>query len=211
MQKKVEPLEAANIVSIFSTPVYRCNFSRAFTRAEMDFIQKQHEACRPNLGNKSTKDSYILNRKSFRSIKKELELRLQDYLDKVLCATPGICSYITQSWINYTSKGEYHHEHSHANSYISGVLYLTANKNCDQIAFIRKSYFPLVPQPQVFNDWNSEMWWMPVHTATLILFPSSLAHSVGLKKDDDLRISLSFNTFLKGKLGVDHKLTELKL
>ena len=211
MKKKVEPLEAANIVGIFSTPVYRCNFSRAFTRAEMDFIQKQQEECRPNLGNTSTKDSYILNRKIFRSIKKELELRLQDYLDKVIRAAPGVRPYITQSWINYTSKGEYHHEHNHANSFISGVLYLTANKNCDQIAFVRKLYSLLVPNPQVFNDWNSEMWWMPVHTATLILFPSSLVHTVGLKKDDDLRISLSFNTFLKGKLGAEYKLTELKL
>lgn len=211
MKKKVEPLEAANIVGIFSTPVYRCNFSRAFTRAEMDFIQKQQEECRPNLGNTSTKDSYILNRKIFRSIKKELELRLQDYLDKVIRAAPGVRPYITQSWINYTSKGEYHHEHNHANSFISGVLYLTANKNCDQIAFVRKLYSLLVPNPQVFNDWNSEMWWMPVHTATLILFPSSLVHTVGLKKDDDLRISLSFNTFLKGKLGAEYKLTELEL
>ena len=211
MKKKVETLEVANIAGIFSTPVYQCNFSRAFTRAEMDFIQKQQEECRPNIGNKSTKDSYILNRKIFRSIKKELELRLQDYLDRVVCPTPGVRSYITQSWINYTGKEEYHHQHNHANSYISGVLYLIANKNCDRIYFERQLYPFLVPQAQVFNDWNSSSWWMPVHTATLIMFPSSLTHSVRHKKDDDIRISLSFNTFIKGKLGKEDSLTELKL
>ena len=75
-----------------------------------------------------------------------------------------------------------------------------ANKNCDRIYFERQRYPFLAPRLKFFNDWNSGSWWMPVHTATLVLFPSWLTHSVGTKKDDDLRISLSFNTFLKGQV-----------
>jgi uncharacterized protein (TIGR02466 family) len=211
MKKKVETLEAANIHGIFSTPIYRCNFSRPFTHAEMDFIRKQHGECRLNIGNRSTKDNYILNKKIFRSIKKELERRLQDYLEKVICPKPGIRPYITQSWINYTGKGQYHHEHQHDNSYISGVLYLTANKNVDRIYFQRKRSTIFSPPIETFNDWNSSSWWMPIHTATLIMFPSWLVHNVGRKEDDDLRVSLSFNSFIKGTLGTAVSLTELKL
>ena len=36
---------------------------------------------------------------------------------------------ITQSWINFTKKGEYHHPHAHPNSLISGVFYVEADKD----------------------------------------------------------------------------------
>ena len=43
--------------------------------------------------------------------------------------------YITQSWLNYTNFKQYHHAHSHNNSFVSGVFYLKADKNFDFISF----------------------------------------------------------------------------
>ena len=43
------------------------------------------------------------------------------------------------------------------------------------------------------------------------MFPSSLNHGVDVKKGDNIRISLSFNTFYKGVLGSDTALTKLIL
>ena len=43
------------------------------------------------------------------------------------------------------------------------------------------------------------------------MFPSSLVHQVDLKKGNNTRISLAFNTFYKGKLGINSELTELIL
>jgi hypothetical protein len=52
---------------------------------------------------------------------------------------------------------------------------------------------------------------MPVTKGLLIMFPSRLEHLVLLKKNDNQRISLAFNTFLKGKLGENKSLNELIL
>jgi len=50
-----------------------------------------------------------------------------------------------------------------------------------------------------------------IKTGMLILFPSSLTHGVEIKKDNEERISLAFNTYFKGTLGSAKSLTELKL
>ncbi len=41
------------------------------------------------------------------------------------------------------------------------------------------------------------------------MFPSTLAHSVPRKSDDNVRISLAFNVFVKGVLGRTNDLNEL--
>ena len=43
----------------------------------------------------------------------------------------------------------------------------------------------------------------------LIIFPSSLTHSVRANQSDEERISLSFNTWAKGSLGSERELTYL--
>ena len=43
------------------------------------------------------------------------------------------------------------------------------------------------------------------------MFPSSTTHQVDLKKGNNTRISLAFNTFVKGTLGKNSGLTELKI
>ena len=60
-----------------------------------------------------------------------------------------------------------------------------------------------------FNFYNSESWWIPVKTGDLVVFPSNFAHSVANTESKNTRISLSFNTFLKGIIGDPDTLTEL--
>ena len=67
---------------------------------------------------------------------------------------------------------------------------------------------PVVKQ---WNVYNSNLWWFPVETGQLILFPSSLTHSVETKKGNNTRISLAFNTFVKGTIGNNTELTEIVL
>lgn len=52
---------------------------------------------------------------------------------------------------------------------------------------------------------------MPVKEGMIIIFPSNLKHSVDKVKEDKTRISLSFNSFVKGSLGDKENLTEVKL
>ena len=45
----------------------------------------------------------------------------------------------------------------------------------------------------------------------MLFFPSCIDHSVATNPNDDERISLAFNTFLRGDLGVEERLNRLKL
>ena len=64
---------------------------------------------------------------------------MQDYFNKVLCAK-NVKPYITQSWLNYTRANQFHHRHEHPNSFVSGVLYINADKATDRINFYNKRH-----------------------------------------------------------------------
>ena len=52
---------------------------------------------------------------------------------------------------------------------------------------------------------------MEVKSSELVLFPSTLKHSVPVNKDENDSISLSFNTFSKGVFGDENKLNYLNV
>lgn len=206
-------MKEANIVGIFPTPVYWCKLERPFSLKEQKYFRDHHDGSNlvDNVGNTSSKDNYILNRRVFSSLKKELLKRIQDYFDKVLCAK-DVKPWITQSWLNYTRVNQFHHRHEHPNSFVSGVLYINADKANDTIKFHKKDYRQLkVGEVTSYNLYNSESWWFSVETYDLVLFPSYLTHAVEQKVGNNTRISLAFNVFVKGKLGFPTELTELKL
>tara|TARA_R110001599_G_scaffold280751_1_gene481982 strand:- start:213 stop:830 length:618 start_codon:yes stop_codon:yes gene_type:complete len=200
------------IDNLFPTPIYRSDINRKFTKQELQFVNEQKKHCSKNVGNINTQDNYILNKKEFKNIKKFLDTACQDYLEKIISPKNNVKLYITQSWLNYTEENQYHHTHAHPNSIISGVLYFDCDKKNDKIKFTNpKMYQQLKPEIKNFNLWNSETWWFPLENGQLIMFPSSTVHQVETKKGTNTRISLAFNTFYKGILGLNSDLTELIL
>ena len=202
------------IHSLFPIPIYTISMERGFTKQELQFVNEQKKHCFKNEGNNNSKDSYILNRKEFKNIKKFLNKYIKNYLDTIICPENKVELYITQSWLNYTEANQYHHKHEHPNSVVSGVLYIDADEINDQILFTSNRGYQLM-SPKInkkkFNLWNSETWWFPVKTGNLFMFPSSTTHQVQTKQGNNTRISLAFNTFYKGTLGTDRTLTELIL
>ena len=201
----------ANINSIFPTPIYISKLNREFTNKELSFIDKTKNDCGKNEGNITSNNNYILNNKEFKNLKEELDLRVQDYFQKVISPTDAITPYITQSWLNYTETNQYHHKHAHPNSLVSGVFYINCDDKFDKIKFFNDKYKTIKPEIKDWNIWNSESWWFSVKTGDVILFPSSLTHMVETKEGTNTRISLAFNTFIKGKIGNNKNLTELIL
>jgi len=202
----------SNVENLFPTPIYISDINRKFTKQELQFVDNQKNKCNKNTGNINTKDNYILNRKEFKNIRKVLEEHCQNYLDTIICPKNNIELYITQSWLNYTEKNQYHHTHAHPNSVVSGVLYFNSDKENDKILFSsNKGYQQIKPEIKNFNLWNSETWFFPVGTGDLFMFPSSTIHQVETKKGNNTRISLAFNTFYKGTIGSNNNLTELIL
>jgi uncharacterized protein (TIGR02466 family) len=202
----------ADIHGIFPTPIYISKLNRELNKEEVSFIETTKETnCHKNEGNITSDNNYILNEKPFANIKKELDLKVQDYFNKVVSPANNITPYITQSWLNYTETNQYHHKHQHPNSLVSGVFYINCHEEHDKIKFFNDKYQTIKPEIKDWNIWNSETWWFSVKTRDVILFPSSLTHMVETKQGDNTRISLAFNVFIKGTFGNNKSLTELTL
>jgi uncharacterized protein (TIGR02466 family) len=201
----------ATINGIFPTPIYISKVDRKLTPLELKFVDKNKKDFYKNDGNITSKNNYILNQKPFANIKKELDLKVQDYFSKIISPVNKITPYITQSWLNYTETNQYHHKHAHPNSLVSGVFYINCHKEHDKIKFFNDNYRTIKLEVKDWNMWNSESWWFSVKTGDVILFPSSLTHMVETKQGDNTRISLAFNVFIKGTIGNNKNLTELIL
>jgi len=90
------------------------------------------------------------------------------------------------------------------------VFYVQADKTKDKIYFFKEEYKQIKIPAKEYNLFNSESWWFETGTNDLVIFPSSLTHMVE-KVVGKERISLSFNTFLKGYIGEDLELTGLHI
>jgi len=198
------------IHQLFPEPIYFSNLERKLTKGELKTIDEHKKKTKKNTGNSRTKDSYVLEHKTLNNLKKDLHTKVMDYFDKVICTDNLITPYITQSWINYTKSDQFHHKHFHSNSLVSGVFYISADKKVDSIIFYKTNADETIKlNVTKYNTFNSSSWKFPVETGDLFLFRSSLEHGVNKKKGKNMRISLSFNVFVKGTLGNKKDLTEL--
>jgi uncharacterized protein (TIGR02466 family) len=205
-------MKEPKIATIFPTPIYLSNINRVLTETEKKFVDKCKTNTYKNEGNATSLDTYVLNNVELKEIKKSLDLAVKDYCSKILSITDSVTPYITQSWLSYTETNQYHHRHSHAHSLVSGVFYIKCNKELDRIDFHKRNddvFFCL--EAKEYNIYNSSLWWLPINTGDIVLFPSSLTHGVSKVKSSDTRISLAFNVFVKGTIGDKQKNTELVL
>ena len=194
------------IENLFPTPI---GFFKYNGELDKDFLVNQPQ--RPNEGNTSSEDKYLLKHKQLSELRQFIDKSLHEYFMATYCPKNDVHLKITQSWLNWTKPGQFHHKHAHPNSLISGVYYIDARKDNDKIIFYRDGYQRLVLPPAEWNPYNSESWWYPVGTGDLILFPSSLTHMVQPVEGDETRISLAFNAFPIGFLGGEDELTALRL
>jgi uncharacterized protein (TIGR02466 family) len=202
----------ATINSIFPTPIYISKLNRDFTPLEIKFLNKKEKDTYNNEGNITSNDNYVLNEKPFLNLKNELDLKVKEYFDKIICPSNKVKPYITQSWLNYTKRNQYHHKHQHPNSLVSGVFYINADEKLDKIKFFKEHTYSTITLPtNKYNLFNSTSWWFTVKTGDIVLFPSSLTHMVETKEGDNVRTSLAFNVFVEGKIGDNKDLTELIL
>lgn len=204
----MKELNKKEVIGIFPEPILNTKID--LKKYNKSFLKYKKDSFK-NIGNISSNETYILNKKEFKNLKKELEIIVNDFTKQVLKYNK-VNFYITQSWLNFTKREEYHHLHNHPNSIFSGVLYIKAKKDIDSISFCKdenKNFLEF--NINEYNYFNATSWRLPVENGKLIIFRSTLFHHVEHKQDDEERISLAFNTFVKGNLGDEKKLTELKL
>ncbi len=194
---------------LFPTPLIFTNIEREFTKEELEFFDEQGKTTFKNDGNVTSLDNYLMKHDAMSTIKQELTESLQMFLDNIIKPKDDVKPYVTQSWLNYTAENQYHHKHAHPNSFLSGVMYVNADPEKDKITFFTESYKQIKLNPKEFNWYNAESWYFTVKPGDIVVFPSSLTHMVEQKAGTNTRISLAFNSFLRGSIGDNRSLTEL--
>ena len=203
-----------NIINIFPTPIYTVKRdSDLIPREEKEIEKIIKSGMYKNIGNSTSTNTYIFD-ENLKELKQFCEQHLNIYVNDIINPKKGLDFYITQSWLNITKPGEFHQEHCHSNSMISGVFYISTVED-DKLHFVDpnlKEKGQIKFKLEGFNMWNSSHSFNRVNTNELILFPSWLSHRVEPnEKATTDRISLSFNTFVRGNLGNREDLTELIL
>ena len=193
--------------SIFPVAVATFNLGRDYTPEENAFVDSQET--HKNKGNTTSDDRYVLKNDVFANLKVAIEKNVNQYFHAIYAPKHEVNLRITQSWLNYCKPGEWHHKHAHPNSFISGVLYMKAERERDKIYFYKDGYKQINLPTNNYNLYNSESWWFPVGAGDMVIFPSSLTHSVEPVQGE--RVSLSFNTFPVGYVGEEDTLTALYL
>ena len=194
----------AQLFELFPTPVVVCKLGRKFTDEEIAFVKSYEGDLYKNMFNWMTEDNDVLSHDPMKDLKQFVVERMNEFLRFVYKPSTDCSIYLTQSWINYTHGGEAHQTHFHANSFLSGCMYIQANKS-DRVRFWNKKNMAnwfTIPWTEE-NKFNCDSWWIPIETGDIVIWQSDIPHDVPQVEQNrkEPRISLAFNGFLKGTIG----------
>jgi len=197
-----EEMEKVNYFSLFPKLVYSSFLGREITDVEKEYTHIVGKSAILNSGNHTSSNMDVLEHPAFADIKNFILRHIKNYKETILVPKYDMDIVLTESWLNFTNINQKHHMHKHNNSYLSGVFYLNTVEN-DSINFHNEesglyNFFDV--ETEKHNEFNSPNWELPVKTGQLILFQSSLQHGVNEVKENKTRISLAFNTFIKGQI-----------
>ena len=196
------------LLQLFPTPLLIVPYEQSIDK-ELAYLKTISYREQQQNGNYRSDDSYLLRQEKLKNIKNFLGEAVDKFTKNVLQSKQRLV--ITQCWANRNPKGSKHHEHVHPNSIISGVMYFQINEKLPPIQFSKANQDGMKLDPIKYNHVNSESFMLPCKPGELILFPSSLKHSVPINQGDEDRISISFNTFSIDAIGSEQALTHLDI
>ena len=196
------------LLQLFAIPLLITKYEGSLKK-ETNYINNLPYIEQKGNGNFRSEDTFLLKNNELCNIKVFIELAIHRFVKDVLNSDQTV--RITQSWANRNPKGSVHHEHVHPNSILSGVMYFQINEKLPPIQFSKTNQDGIKLDPVKYNHVNSESFMLPCKPGELILFPSSLKHSVPINQGDEDRISISFNTFSIDALGSEQALTHLDI
>ena len=202
-----------DVIPLFPTPLYITELEGGFTNEEISFVHQtdlySHYANQEGMCVGSDRFD-IIHMPEMARIKKFVQEHLNNYSKNIMCIDNELFSTI--SWLNRTTKNAYHYQHNHVNSIASGTLYFTkdpapiefhVDKNC--------IWGTLKMFPTQYNQFNTYSTLVEVKQGTLVIFPPYLEHSVIRTTSNVDRISMAFNTWIDGTVGLLDKTSFLNL
>lgn len=203
------------ILSIFPIPIYLTHLPSYLSKV-IPYLDSQEMISSDNsseFGSRS-KNSYILNSSECLELSNSILNHAFNYGYESLNYSYQNYKF-TQSWISQKHPNESHTSHIHTNSLISGVFYYgnwdnsLPNINFTNDLLIRHPHQPKYRKENTtpFSSIGANI---EVGPGRLILFPSTLFHSVSKNNSNLIRKSLAFNIVPTEGFGNESELTELK-
>lgn len=195
----------ADMIRIFPTCILKTNIGREFSKPELQAF-KELGVYSSNIGNMISASRDVLKDKRLKSLHSFCLKTANEYMQEIIRPADDCNLYVTQSWLNKTVKGAFHHKHWHSNSILSGVLYINANEESDRIYFtnpVQESSIQFKVADYTLD--NSKTWFVPVKSGDILIFQSQLQHHVDANANEYDRTSLAFNTFIKGQIGEESR------
>ena len=193
---------------LFPTVIGKFKLDPEFTADEIKYINSYDR--RKNEYNTVSSNDAVLRDEPLQRIHDFVIDGLNTYLHHVYRPKFEMQSFVTQSWVNYTKNGEGHHRHQHPNSFLSGVLYVDAGDG-DNITFFKTRNEILKIEPNEWTELNSTSWWLEAEPNHMYIFPSELQHMVERRDGEGERVSIAFNSFLRGIMGYAEDFAGLRL
>jgi uncharacterized protein (TIGR02466 family) len=194
-----------NLIPLFSKPIYMSKLH--INKKEEQIIKEEINTLEFDPSPSSmTINTDVLNLKKLTFLKNKIIKSVNNYTKNVLKYKNNFL--ITTSWVTCTKINESSEAHYHSNSMLSGVFYIECDKKSDQISFENFNVSTWMLEPEEYNIYNSNIYYVNIKKNLLILFPSEVLHKIEKNKNEKERISLAFNLLPVGTIGIkDSKLT----
>ena len=162
-------------------------------------------------------DTYVLDSPPLSNLSRWILNEFETYSKEILGYNFYSLTFL-QSWVSVKLPNQYHTKHCHSNSFLSGVFYFDQSPEDNPIIFFKDE--KAITSDSFSNLHHQDINYPPNHplcniiTYTpvkneLIIFPSTLFHSVAPNESNKPRKSLAMNVFPKSHLGDKYNLTEL--
>jgi ectoine hydroxylase-related dioxygenase (phytanoyl-CoA dioxygenase family) len=196
---------------LFAEPLFRATISGAFSAEQIAWLQGLEMV--HHSGNYISNNLYVLEQPEMRSAKAAIQEVLDLYARDVMCIPQRL--HVTQSWALMQNPNASMQGHSYPNSVLSGLVYYDVlQAPGPNVLFSRHDTYQqieLVPDSDKRNVFNVPTTRVALKQNDVMLFSSRLTHLVEANRTGQVRCSLAFNTFVKGKLGSYREMSELTL
>tara|TARA_B100000427_G_C15481078_1_gene583018 strand:+ start:459 stop:1070 length:612 start_codon:yes stop_codon:yes gene_type:complete len=199
------------LIPFHALPIYKQSTDFLLTEEEKNIVL-EGQFSRQKKGNSISKNVEVLENKNLFRVKNFILSKFDNFITNHLQIENQFV--LTQSWISVNYKGDAHHLHTHNNTIFSCVYYIQANSGDLQIktplSRIQEGYnFSYnVLNKNIFN-WNEYN--ISVKTGDIIIFPGWLEHQALPNQNEEPRIILGTNYFIKGTIGNRENVNQIKI
>lgn len=194
-----------NIFPVFSFPIFATKLSLKIDELDKFIIKlNQEKLIKINLEESSgltSEDKYILNKPQYFDLKNQIMNALLFYNQEYLKYKTSF--KMTTSWIAKTLNNTSSALHNHTNSFLSGVLYLQAEKNCGDIVFENMNICGIQIDVEEDTIYNTNKFQFVPSSGVLIFFPSRMYHKILNNNSNKERLSIAFNFMPDGETGYE--------